>query len=157
MKSCYFQAVSGVFLRSSGAQNYGEDLRRVAAAGGRRCAFACVLRCAAVKLLFRTGAARAEPQIPAPCPMFNCPDRPSGHIGGPCAPGPAPVVHRYPLKYISYRYLLTESKHLNIYRTSTGFGYPSKKTRISEYISTNHRYPQIDIYNESNHQRYSLK
>ena len=36
----YFQAISGVFLRLSGAQHDGEALRRVAAAGAGCCAFA---------------------------------------------------------------------------------------------------------------------
>ena len=40
MTSCYFQAISGVFLRVNGARHYGEALRHVAAADAGRCAFA---------------------------------------------------------------------------------------------------------------------
>ena len=47
---------------------------------------------------------RRSPQIPAPLVLqvvqsnCNCPDSRSGATNGPCSPGPAPVVHRYPWK-----------------------------------------------------------
>ena len=77
-------------------------------------------------------------------PICNCPDGPSGLTGGPCAPLSAHVVHRYPLEinlllgYLAEenqkrKYLLTYSKHFDIYNTRTGFGYPSRKTWISIY------------------------
>ena len=103
MTSCYFQAIMGVFLHSSGAVHYGEALHCIAAACAGCCTFTFVQLpfcwCSHQTALAygrHAGAPHNHKCLHLSCEICNCTYLPRGPIDGLCTAGPAPVVHSYP-------------------------------------------------------------